>query len=71
MSGTPYIDASTLDEAREALRQGKKLEALAGILRCSPEHLATLLNLQSKPSANMVAEPSVDLWAVEKLEGQL
>ncbi|MCX7397256.1 MAG: hypothetical protein NT138_06190 [Planctomycetales bacterium] len=71
MSGTPYIDGATLDEAAEAIRQGKKLEALAGILKCSPEHLARLLNLPAKSSANMVAEPSVDLWAVEKLEGQL
>jgi hypothetical protein len=67
----PYIGQDILDQAAEAIRQGKKLEALAGILKCTPEHLAKLLNLQAKPAANMIAEPSVDLWAVDKLEGQL
>jgi hypothetical protein len=67
----PYIGQDILDQAAEAIRQGKKLEALAGILKCTPEHLARLLNLPAKSSANMVAEPSVDLWAVEKLEGRL
>lgn len=70
MSGQPYIDGATLDEAAEAIRQGKKLEALAGILKCSSEHLARLLNLPAA-SSNMVAEPTTDLWSVEKLEGQL
>lgn len=68
----PYIDAGTLDEAHEALRQGKKLEALAGILRCDPDHLARLLNLpQVKPATSSNAESEFDLWAVDKLQAQL
>jgi hypothetical protein len=67
----PYIGGDILDQASEALRQGRTLESLASQLRCSPEHLARLLNLPAKSSANMVAEPTTDLWAVEKLEGQL
>ena len=64
----PYIGQDILDQAAEALRQGRTLESLASQLRCSPEHLARLLNLPAKSSANMVAEPTTDLWAVEKLE---
>lgn len=41
----PYIDASTLDQCREALRQGKQLDELAGKLRCDVAHLARLLGL--------------------------
>ncbi len=67
----PYFASDILDQASEALRQGRTLESLASQLRCSPEHLARLLNLPAKPAANMVAEPTTDLWAVEKVEGQL
>ena len=42
---TPYIDGTTLDECREALRQGKQLDELAGKLRCDVAHLARLLGL--------------------------
>ena len=41
----PYIDGSTLDQCREALRQGKQLDELAGKLRCDVAHLARLLGL--------------------------
>ena len=41
----PYIDGTTLDECREALRQGKQLDELAGKLRCDVAHLARLLGL--------------------------
>ena len=68
MSGQPYIDGSTLNEAREALRQGRTLEALAGILRCSPEHLARLLGIPDvKPATSNDAETGFDLWAVDRL----
>lgn len=62
----PYIGGDILDQASEALRQGRTLESLASQLRCSPEHLARLLHLPSKSSANMVAEPTTDLWAVDR-----
>ena len=67
----PYIGGDILDQAVEALRQGRTLETLASQLRCTPEHLARILNLPAKPAANMVAEPSVDLWAADKLHAVL
>ena len=62
----PYIGGDILDQAAEAHRQGKKLEALAGILKCTPEHLARLLNLPSKPAQQQSTE--LDLWAADKLQ---
>ena len=47
----PYIAQDILDQATEAIRQGRRLEDLAALLRCSPEHLARLLNLPSTPAA--------------------
>jgi hypothetical protein len=70
MSGTPYIDGATLDEAREAIRQGKKLEALAGILKCTPEHLARLLGISTAPK-RIPATDEFDLFAADRLEGVL
>ena len=43
MSGTPYIDGDTLNEAREAIRRGASLESVAGRLKTTPEPLAQLL----------------------------
>ena len=64
----PYIDGSTLDECREALRQGKKLEALAGILCCSQSHLASLLGLPAlQPVSTDDQDQDFDLWAADKL----
>jgi hypothetical protein len=71
MSGTPYVDADKIAETSEFLRNGGDNERAAAYLQCKVEDLPTLLDLPSKASANMVQEPSVDLWAVEKLEGQL
>lgn len=68
MSGTPYIDADTLDQCREAMRQGKSLESLAGKLRCSPEHLSRLLGL---PTLRPVPKDDCDLWAADALEAVL
>jgi AraC-like DNA-binding protein len=62
----PYIDGSTLDECREALRQGKKLEALAGILCCSPEHLSRLLGITQAKPIRGDKETGCDLWAVDR-----
>lgn len=70
MSGTPYIDGDTLDECREAMRQGHSLESLAGKLQCSPEHLARLLG--SPALRPIPVDDSCDLWAdEEKLESVL
>ncbi len=66
----PYIDASTLDECREARRQGRTLEYLAGQLQCEPEHLATLLGepaWKSEPSF----DDGFDLWSADRLDAVL
>ena len=69
MSGTPYIDQSTLDEAREARRQGRTLEQLAGQLRCDPAHLARLLGVATTTPA--VEQPADYLWSTDRLDGVL
>ncbi len=38
-----YIDQDTLDQCREALRQGGKLDDIAAKLHIEPEELANLL----------------------------
>jgi hypothetical protein len=62
----PYIGQDILDQADEALRQGRRLEDLAGVLKCTPEHLAKLLGItQAKPVRGDI-ETGVDLWAVDR-----
>ena len=68
----PYIAQDILDQASEALRQGRTMESLAGQLRCSPEHLALLLNLPSlKPVPPDDADQGFDLFAADRLDGVL
>lgn len=70
MSGTPYIDGSTLDEAREAHRQGVPLNVLAGRLQCDEDHLRRLLRLpQWKPEP--IVSDACDLWAADALDDRL
>ena len=68
----PYIDGSTLDECREALRQGRKLEDLAGVLKCTPEHLRRLLG---EPVWKQILHDNsgtdFDLFAADRLDGVL
>ena len=73
MSGQPYLAQDVLDEVREAWRQGRTLEFLAGQLRCDPEHLANLLGepqWKSEP-VSTPADDGFDLWAADRLESQL
>ncbi len=65
-----YLDGETEQAIREALRH-QDFDIVAAKTQFDPDELRRLLGLPSKTSANMVQEPSVDLWAVEKLEGQL
>ena len=67
----PYIDASTLDECKEAIRNGRKLEFLAGQLRCEPEHLANLLGLPAWRAVPTTLTDEFDLFATDKLDAQL
>ena len=64
----PYIGGDILDQASEALRQGRTLESLASQLRCSPEHLARLLNLPKQKPVRDDKETGVDLWAFDRLK---
>lgn len=68
MSG--YIDADTLDQCFEAIRQGASVETLAGQLGCCPEHLSRLLDLPQWKQAP-ASEPKsddFDLWSCDKLD---
>ncbi len=58
----PYIAQDVLDQAAEALRQGKTLEELAGRLQCSQSHLASLLGLPVNAAANVVLDDPDYLW---------
>ncbi len=65
-----YIDGDTLDQCREALRQGRTLESLASQLRCSPEHLARLLGISTAPKPIPAAD-EFDLFACDRLDAVL
>jgi hypothetical protein len=72
MSGTPCIDGPTLDEAREAHRQGVPLATLAGKLRCDTDHLTRLLGLpQWRQVPADVPDGCVDLWRADRLDAVL
>lgn len=65
----PYIAQDVLDQCREALRQGKTLEYLAGRVGCDPAHLARQLGVPAAKPIPVADEP--DLWSVDRLESQL
>ena len=65
-----YLDGETEQAIREALRF-QDFDIVAAKTQFDPDELRHLLNLPAQSSATMVAEPTTDLWAVEKLEGQL
>jgi hypothetical protein len=57
----PYVDGDTLEQCRDLLRQGQRLETLAGRLRIDPAALQALLdNGQTMRRIPDAAE--VDLW---------
>ena len=65
-----YLDSDTLDECHQALRDGRTLDDLAGRLHFDTELLGRLLQLpQVKLADHCNAE--FDLWAVDRLDGQL
>lgn len=66
-----YIDQDTLDQCREAMRQGVTLETLAGKLQCSPEHLANLLGLPQWKQIPQQASDEFDLFATDRLDSVL
>ena len=66
----PYIAQDVLDQASEAIRQGRTLESLASQLRCTSEHLARLLGISTAPNP-IPATDEFDLFACDQLEGVL
>lgn len=69
---TAYIDGSTVDECRDLLARGERLEVLASRLRISPDDLARLLGLHDQPRGRNAADKGeLDLWAADRLEGVL
>ena len=67
----PYIGQDILDQAAEALRQGKTLDFVAGRLHCSQSHLARLLGLPVNPAASEVLDDPDYLWSVDALDARL
>lgn len=65
----PYIDQDTLDQCHQALRDGRPLDDLAGRLHVDTEYLGRLLQLPTVKPLQVSTEP--DLWAVDRLDGQL
>ncbi len=61
-----YIDADTIREATEFLRNGGDEERAAAYLGCKPEDVPTLLDLPAKPAQQQSGE--TDLWAADKLQ---
>ncbi len=67
----PYLDGDQIRELREALRLGATREFLAGRVGCNADELAKLLDLPKQKPVRDDKETGVDLWAVDRLEGQL
>lgn len=67
-----YLAGSTVEQCRDLLARGERLEVLAVRLRVSPDDLARLLGLHHQPRSRAAADAAeVDLWAGERLEGVL
>lgn len=65
----PYIDADTLDQCHQAIRDGRTLEDLAGRLHVDTEYLGRLLQMPALKPIPTTDEP--DLWRAEEAWGQL
>jgi hypothetical protein len=57
----PYIDGDTLEQCRDLLRRGERLELLASRLRIAPEQLQTLLD-NGQQMRRIPDSTEVDLW---------
>ena len=59
-----YLPGEVVDECRDLLRQGERLEVLAGRVRLPADTLARLVELH-RPCVRVRADPSaveIDLW---------
>jgi len=68
-----YVPGHVIDECRDLLRQGKTIEFLAGrIGGIEAEDLAALLGEPlARPVPATQAADEFDLWAVDRLDGQM
>ena len=68
-----YLAGDVLEQCRDLLQRGERLEVLAVRLRVSVDDLARLLGLhQQQPRGRAAGDAAeVDLWAGERLEGVL
>jgi hypothetical protein len=59
-----YLDGDVIEQCRDLLQRGERLEVLAIRLRVSPDDLARLLGLHHQPRGRAAADSGeVDLWA--------
>jgi hypothetical protein len=67
-----YLDGATVEECRDLLGRGERLEVLASRLRISPDDLARLLGLHAGRNRSADVTCETDLWAgCERLDGIL
>ena len=57
-----YLPGDVIEECRDLLRRGERLEVLAGRLRIAPEKLQTLLD-DRQQTRRIPDAVEVDLWA--------
>jgi len=57
-----YLPGDVIEECRDLLRQGQRLETLAGRLRIAPEQLQALLD-DRQQTRRIPDAVEVDLWA--------
>lgn len=70
MSGVNCLDDHTARLVRQALRDGKTLEYVAGYLYLEPELLGRLLELPTSKPVEPAAD-EFDFWSCDRLKGQL
>ena len=58
MMSIPYIPGDVIDEARDLLRRGERLDVLAGRLRINPESLQKLLDVGNCTEGKSMSENS-------------
>ncbi|MCX7397106.1 MAG: hypothetical protein NT138_05435 [Planctomycetales bacterium] len=61
-----YIDADTIREATEFLRNGGDKERAAAYLGCKPKDLPKLLDLPSLKPVPTDQDQDFDLWSVDR-----
>jgi len=67
-----YLDSDTIAQCHQALRNGRSLDDIAGMLHFNAADLARLLGLsQSQQPANGPTGSDFDPWVVNRLDGVL